>query len=103
MLAPYPWNVILGLFVLGLVLEVALFAYSVIHGPLPPQSYQIFRALVATGLALMAGALLGSFEFQGNIGGLTVKAGGPLAVLVFFYWVNPAGLPGPLRALLSVG
>lgn len=55
----------------------------------------IIRVLVALGAGFVAAGILGNVEVGGPVAGLTVKAGGPIAITIFFYWVNP---PGRLQA-----
>ena len=62
---------------------------------LSPTAIWIIRVMVALGAGFVAAGILGNVTIDGTIAGLTVKAGGPIAITIFFYWVNP---PGRLQA-----
>jgi hypothetical protein len=49
----------------------------------------------------MSAGILGSIEITNPVGEVVVKAGGPIAITVFVYWVNPA--PFLIGVLLGGG
>ncbi|MCF7817102.1 MAG: hypothetical protein K9M54_04405 [Kiritimatiellales bacterium] len=54
--------------------------------------YMALRGLLALSLALIAVLLSGKATFEHKVGNAAVKAGGPIAVFLAIYYLNPAQL-----------
>ena len=87
----------MGSFVLLSILIGALFILlSLIIVLLKPdlgqQAFWIIRVMVALGAGLVAAGILGNLTIEGTVANLTIKAGGPIAVTVMVYLLNPPKL-----------
>jgi hypothetical protein len=84
--------------VLGLVLIFGSLILVILKPDINPQGFWIIRILVALGAGFAAAGILGNIEITNPIAKYTIKAGGPIALTVLFYLVNP---PKMVRALIQ--
>ena len=77
-------SVIFGLLLIREAYDI-LAATPAMHSRL----YQVVRMVIAIGSGFTGAGILGSLEISGNWQTITVKAGGPFALIVFFYSVDP--------------
>jgi len=84
--------------VIGVVLMLVGLAVLLIKPDASQRVFWVVRVLVALGAGFAAAGLLGTLEIEGPVLDLTIKAGGPFALTVLVYLVNPLN---PLRGFLS--
>ncbi len=84
--------------VIGAVLIAACLVIVLVKGDLSPRAFWIVRVMVALGAGFMAAGILGNLDITGTVLNLTIKAGGPLAVTVMIYLLDP---PKLVRGLLK--
>lgn len=76
------WSIISGIIFLLILLAVFIF----IPCPTPSQKF-FFRILIALSAAAFASTIAGTIEFNNKL----ISAGGPIAIFVLIYFLNPAG------------
>ena len=86
---PLPIAAIVVSVIFGLGLIIIGYNYIASDPSVHPRLYQIYRMGVAFGAGFVAAGLAGSFQIEGKWPPVTVKAGGPIGIAVFFYAVNP--------------
>ncbi len=64
----------------------------IIMGNLSPQAFWIIRVMVALGTGFIAAGILGPIDFKGTVKNWTIKAGGPIALTLVIYLLNPPNL-----------
>jgi hypothetical protein len=77
--------------VIGTLFIVASLNIALVNSNLNPTAIWIIRVLVALGVGFVAAGILGNVEVGGPVLGLTLKAGGPIAITVIIYLFNPIG------------
>ena len=78
-------SVVMGTILIGVSLTVLL-----LRDDLSPELANVLRGIFALGAGGVSAGVFGTLEISGPIAGLTVKAGGPIAVTIIFYVVSPA-------------
>jgi hypothetical protein len=88
------WKIILAAFavIFGVGLLWACFDYTRLHMDMHDRVYQIVRLAVGMGAGFIAMGLAGPVKFEGTYTGVTIKAGGPTGIAIFFYLVDPIGV-----------
>ena len=80
--------IILSILIGAIFILVGLIV-ALIKTNLSPTAIWIIRVMVALGAGFVAAGILGNVEVTGPVAGLTVKAGGPIAITIIFYLINP--------------
>ena len=75
--------------IIGAVFIASGLVITLIKADLNDRAFWIVRVMVSLGAALLAAGILGGIEVSGDGFGLSVKAGGPAAVFVIIYLLNP--------------
>ncbi|REJ87027.1 MAG: hypothetical protein DWQ34_19095 [Planctomycetota bacterium] len=75
--------------IIGAVFIAAGLVVTLVNADISDRAFWIVRVMVSLGAALLAAGILGEIEVSGDVLGLTVKAGGPIAVFVIIYLLNP--------------
>jgi len=75
--------------ILGLILLRVCYTEISETPNMPDRVYQIVRMTIGLAAGFVSAGLGGTIEVKGDIAKVTVKAGGPIGVAVFFYWANP--------------
>ena len=71
---------------------------SLVKEDLNPRAAVIVRAILSLGAGFVAYGIVGNIVIEGPLMGLTVKAGGPIAITVLFYLFDP---PSRIRTYVT--
>ncbi len=92
---------------IGVLFVVVILVLVVVVGTPTEAQMWVFRVVMALAAGAVGVALTGFLEIQGTLAGLSVRAGGALALFIFVYKINPAKLatrepaiiggPGPVQ------
>ena len=83
---------------LGILLILLGLAVLLMRPDVNPQVFWVVRVLVALGAGFAAAGLGGTLIIEGPVLNIVIKAGGPFALTVLLYLVNPLN---PVARLLS--
>ena len=84
--------VLLSIIVGAVFIITGLVIALVFRKDLGPRVFWVIRVVVALGAGMLAAGILGNLTISGTWAGLSIKAGGPIAVTVLVYLVNPPKL-----------
>lgn len=73
----------------GTLFIAAGLVITLVRDDLNNRAFWIVRLMVSLGAGLAAAGMLGGLEIEGQIMSLSIKAGGPFAVWVITYLLNP--------------
>ena len=82
-------NFIISSMIIGAVFIASGLVITLIKADLNDRAFWIVRVMVSLGAAFLAAGILGEIEVSGTVLKWTVKAGGPFAVFVIVYLLNP--------------
>lgn len=74
---------------LGAFFLIGSFIILVVMHDLSPEAIWVIRVIVSLGAGFLSAGILGNVSIEGTVANITIKAGGPIAITVILYLLNP--------------